>query len=124
MSPPDSLTPPAQHATAARVISQQAVQILAGHTGRGPTTVRTYFNEDLVTILFQDLLTTGEKTLTKHAKHETVLEGRRALQDAMREALVAAVELATGRKVVAFLSANHLDPDVEIEGFLLERVGG
>ena len=38
----------------------------------------------------------------------------------MREDLVAAVELNTGRSVVAFMSSNHIDPDMAAEVFVLE----
>jgi hypothetical protein len=33
------------------------------------------------------------------------------------------VELHTGRRVIAFMSENHIDPDVAIEAFLLEPDG-
>jgi hypothetical protein len=38
----------------------------------------------------------------------------------MRADLVAGVEMITGRTVIAFLSDNHLEPDVAIESFVLE----
>ena len=34
------------------------------------------------------------------------------------------VEDITGRKVVAFLSANHLEPDIAIESFMLAPAEG
>jgi hypothetical protein len=37
----------------------------------------------------------------------------------MGDELSAAVQDTTGRRVIAFLSANHLDPDVAIESFML-----
>jgi uncharacterized protein YbcI len=37
----------------------------------------------------------------------------------MREDYTAGIEEITGRQVVAFLSANHLDPDIAIESFVL-----
>jgi hypothetical protein len=40
----------------------------------------------------------------------------------MGPALVASVEEITGRKVVAFLSDNHITPDYAIESFVLEPV--
>jgi hypothetical protein len=40
----------------------------------------------------------------------------------MRDDLVAAVESATKRKVVAFMSQNHIDPDLAVEIFALEPV--
>jgi uncharacterized protein YbcI len=45
---------------------------------------------------------------------------RKAYQNAMRDDLVAGVEEITGRKVVAFLSDNHMNPDIAVESFVLE----
>jgi uncharacterized protein YbcI len=38
----------------------------------------------------------------------------------MREDLVAAVEALTGRSVLAFMSDNHIEPDLACEVFVLE----
>jgi uncharacterized protein YbcI len=38
----------------------------------------------------------------------------------MRDALVSAVEEHTGRRVAAFLSDHHTNPDVAVEVFVLE----
>ena len=45
---------------------------------------------------------------------------RRAYQDAMRSDCVAAVQDLTGRTVQAFMSANHIHPDLAAEIFVLE----
>ena len=45
---------------------------------------------------------------------------RKAYQDTMGHELVAGVEEITGRKVIAFLSDNHIDPDIAVESFVLE----
>ena len=37
----------------------------------------------------------------------------------MREDFTAGIEEITGRVVIAFLSANHIDPDMAIESFAL-----
>jgi uncharacterized protein YbcI len=42
----------------------------------------------------------------------------------MSKEAVAHVEEITGRKVLAFLSDNHIDPDVAVESFVLEPEGG
>jgi hypothetical protein len=42
----------------------------------------------------------------------------------MREPLVGAVEQPTGRNVIAFLSDNHIDPDLATETFVLESLAG
>ena len=42
----------------------------------------------------------------------------------MRDELVALVERICARKVVAFMSDNHLDPDVAVEVFIVEPATG
>ena len=41
----------------------------------------------------------------------------------MREDAIAKIEELTGRKVAAFMSANHIDPDLAAEVFVLEPDG-
>jgi uncharacterized protein YbcI len=38
----------------------------------------------------------------------------------MREELVSRVEGLTGRKVIAFMSDNHVEPDIGVEIFVME----
>jgi uncharacterized protein YbcI len=101
-------------------ISREAVQILRDYTGRGPTKARTVINSELVAIVFADSLTKGEAKLVDLGRGDHVLETRRQYQRAMEAELVTLVEKSVGRKVLAFLSDNHLEPDVGIEAFVLE----
>jgi uncharacterized protein YbcI len=101
-------------------ISNSAVRILRDYTGRGPTRARTTINRDSVMILFGDILTTGERKLSELGDGAAVLEMRHRYQQAMREELTSMVEAHLNRKVVAFMSANHLDPDLGVEVFVLE----
>ena len=105
-------------------ISNLVVRLLSEYTGRGPTQARTHFNDNLITVVVKDLLTTGERSLIRDGKAELVLETRKAYQFTMREDLTTGVEQITGRQVVAFLSANHLDPDIAIESFMLAPPDG
>jgi uncharacterized protein YbcI len=100
-------------------ISNLIVRLLSDYTGRGPTRARTHFNEDLITIVVQDLLTKGERSLIRDGRQDLVLETRRAYQQTMGADLTAGIEEITGRQVIAYLSANHLDPDLAIENFML-----
>jgi uncharacterized protein YbcI len=100
-------------------IANHVVKLLTEYTGRGPTKARTTFSYDLVTVVVQDLLAKGERSLVRDGKAALVLDIRRAYQETMREELTAGIEQITGRRVVAFLSANHLDPDIAIESFVL-----
>ena len=69
--------------------------------------------------MVEDLLTRGERSLIRDGKQDLVLETRRAYQQTMSEDLTAGIEEITGGEVIAFLSANHLDPDLAIENFML-----
>ena len=51
---------------------------------------------------------------------EAVLDLRRRWQRVMRVELSAEIEELTGRKVIGFMSDNHLDPDLAVEVFVLE----
>jgi uncharacterized protein YbcI len=119
---PDTEHQPKQprHGEIGSRISNGAVQLLSEYTGRGPTKAHTIINRDSVTIILQDTLTKGERSLVAAARPDEVLRSRHAYQQVMRDDLSDLVERATDRTVIAFLSANHLDPDVAVEFFLLE----
>src|ERR1700710_743944 len=104
-------------------ISTMTVQLLSQYTGRGPTRARPYLNEDMATVVLRDTLTKGETTLLDNGCEELVLMTRRTFQDVMGADLIAGVEHILQRKVIAFLSANHVNPDIAVETFLLAAVG-
>jgi uncharacterized protein YbcI len=101
-------------------ISNAAVRVLSEYTGRGPTKARTTIDRDLVVVVFGDTLTKAETTLVEKGDGEFVLAMRHRFQNAMQEELQHAVEMVTERKVIAFMSANHIDPDLAVEVFVLE----
>ena len=105
-------------------ISNRAVQLMSAYTGRGPTKVWTSIDQDLVSVVLRDTLTKGERSLVADGRTELVLGMRKAYQQTMRNELIAAVERLTGRKVIAFLSDNHIEPDIAIECFVLESRQG
>lgn len=59
----------------------------------------------------------GERFLIEHGEAETVIRTRAAFEQKIRSTFAAAVERATGRRVVSFLSTIHLDPPYAIEVF-------
>jgi uncharacterized protein YbcI len=105
-------------------ISNMIVRLLSQYTGRGPTKARTFFNTDLVTVVLQDTLTKAEVTLVDTGHGEMVLRARKTFPVVLGDELVAGVESILGRKVHAFLSANHIDPDIAVETFILVPVDG
>jgi uncharacterized protein YbcI len=102
------------------MISTAAVQLLHDYTGRGPTKAKTMINDDVVTILLADTLTKGERKLVENGHSDRVLQLRHDYQLVMRDQLIAVVEQQLDRKVLAFMSQNHIDPDLAVEVFLLE----
>ena len=102
-------------------ISRAVVGLFSQHTGRGPTKARTTIDGELIVVLLHESMTHAEKSLVKAGKHAEVLQMRRTFQETMRPSLVAAVEGLTGRTVMSFMSANHIDPDAAAEIFVMDR---
>jgi uncharacterized protein YbcI len=102
------------------VICDTAVRLLREYTGRGPTKAKATINSNSVMIVLGDTLTRGERQLAATGKADRVLQLRHDFQMVMRDELVEAVEEALGRKVIAFMSQNHIDPDLAVEVFILE----
>jgi uncharacterized protein YbcI len=102
------------------MISTSAVQLLHDCTGRGPTKAKTMINENVVTVLLADTLTAGERHLADSGRADRVLELRHEFQLMMRDDLIGIVERQLDRTVVAFMSQNHIDPDLAVEVFVLE----
>ena len=69
-----------------------------------------------------DTLTRGERTLVAAGESEAVLDLRRRWQRVMRDSCSRKIEQLTGRKVIGFMSDNHIDPDIAVEVFILEPV--
>lgn len=88
--------------------------------GRGPTKAKSHFADDAVVCILWDGFTKVEETLIARGEAEAVEGFRGTFQVAMEEQFVDVVEGATGRKVLAYMSQVHVDPDVAVELFLLE----
>jgi uncharacterized protein YbcI len=112
-----------ERARPATAISNALTSMHREYYGRGATTVRTTIGRDHVITFLEDILTPSERTLVDSGHVEPVRQTRLAFQVAMREEFIGTVEKATGRKVRAFLSQVHFDPDVAAEIFLLEPDG-
>ena len=123
MTAVDAASPSAGGSKSA-AISNLTVRLMSQYTGRGPTRARTFINDDMVTVVLQDTLTKAELTLLEYDHAQTVLATRKTFQDVMGPELVAGVEAVMGRKVLAFLSANHVDPDIAVETFVLAALPG
>jgi len=101
-------------------ISRTVVRALSETTGRGPTKAKTTIGDNGVFVVLQDTLTHGERTLSNAGQGRAVLDLRRRWQAVMQADVSREIEDLTGRKVIGFMSDNHIDPDLAVEVFVLE----
>jgi uncharacterized protein YbcI len=102
-------------------ISTRIVSILREHYGRGPMRAKTYVLDDLVVCVLRNGFTAIEQTMVSSGEPERVVEMRRDFQRMMGAQYKGVIEELTGRSVVAFLSQAHIDPDITLEVFFLDR---
>lgn len=101
-------------------ISNAIVRLLRDYTGRGPTKARTTIRDNVVVVMLEQTLTKGEQSLVAKGRGEKVIEIRHEFQEALREESSAKIAELTGRHVTAMLSANHIDPDLGAEIYVLD----
>jgi uncharacterized protein YbcI len=102
-------------------ISTKVVKLLREHYGRGPMKAKTYVLDDLIVCVLRDGHTTIEQTMMESGEPEQVLDMRRNFQRMMAAEYKGIIEDLTGRTVVAFLSQTHVDPDITMEVFFVDR---
>lgn len=100
-------------------VSNAITRLHREHYGRGATTARTIIQRNFVVCFLEDIYTPVERTLIESGRLEAVRETRNIFQDAMGPKFRQAVEDATGRKVIAFMSQVTFDPDMAAEVFVL-----
>jgi uncharacterized protein YbcI len=101
-------------------ISTGLVQLHSRYYGKGPTKAKTHMVDDTVVAILRGGFTTVERTLLDTGEVESVFQMRRSFQQAMEEEFRRLVEGATGRKVIAYMSSIHVDPELAVELFVLE----
>jgi uncharacterized protein YbcI len=102
-------------------IANAVVRARKGLLGRGPTKAQAFFRHNYVVVVMEDALTAGERRLADGGERDAVLGMRQRYQQVLRAELVGAIEELTAGKVEAFLSGNHIDPDLAFELFVLDR---
>lgn len=107
------------HSTMA-AISRRIVALVKEYYGKGPTRARTYHMGDLVVVLLSGGYTPVEKTLIEDGRSQAVMDQRAAFQEAMRPRFKRVIEEEMRRRVLAFMSTMHHDPDLNAELFVLE----
>lgn len=105
-------------------ITGDLVSLHSEYYGKGPTTARSYMVDDTVISILEGGFTTVEATLIADGKSDVVDGMRRSFQSAMESRFREVVERATGRRVIAYLSQTHTDPDLAVELFVLDSANG
>jgi uncharacterized protein YbcI len=100
-----------------RAISAEIVALYATVYGHDRTTATTYINDNVVLCVLENILTEYEDTLIDAGSGGAVIDARVAFQTDTEDEFTEAVERLTGRRVVAFMSANQTAPGVAAELF-------
>jgi uncharacterized protein YbcI len=103
-------------------ISTGFVQLLREHYGRGPLKAKTYALDDIVVCVMRGSgFTPLEQTMMDAGDAKHVVTMRENFQAMMAERYKAMIERLTNRKVLAFLSQAHIEPDITIEMLFIDR---
>jgi uncharacterized protein YbcI len=120
--PPDAHPAP-QPLVGGRLLSEinnRIVALIREHYGRGPIKAKTYVLDNLIVCVLTDGLTAMERTMIECGERERVLTLRRDLRRVMKPHYSQMIEGLTGRRMLAFLSQAHVDPDLTVEMFLMD----
>ena len=106
-------------------ISTAIVKLMREHYGRGPIKAKTYALDDIVVCVLRGSgFTPLEQTMMDSADEDRsarVMAMREDFQRMMAERYKVLIEQLTGRRVLAFLSQAHVEPDITLEVFFVDR---
>jgi uncharacterized protein YbcI len=130
---PGALAPPLNSERAAPLaggallaaISTSIVKLVREHYGRGPIKAKTYVLDDIIVCVMRGSgFTPLERTMMQSSDadaSERVVAMREDFQRMMSESYRKTIEELTGRKVLAFLSQAHVEPDITMEVFFVDE---
>jgi uncharacterized protein YbcI len=102
-------------------ISTSIVGILRDHYGRGPIKAKTYALDDIIVVVMRGSgFTPLEQTIMDSGQPDRVVALREDFQRVMAARYKQTIEELTGRKVLAFLSQAHVEPDITMEIFFVD----
>ncbi len=106
-------------------ISRSMAGMQREHYGRESTKVNAYAIKDMIVVVVRfKHLAPFEKSMVDGGEPERVLALRAEFAHVMAGRYTHTVEQVTGRTVVALLSQAHIDPDIIVEAFFLDRPFG
>jgi uncharacterized protein YbcI len=101
-------------------ISTEVVQAFKEYYGKGPTSAKSYFVDDLLFVVMRGGLTAHEKFLIEHDEEDVVRQYRQTFENRMDAILSDKIEEITGRKVIGFQSQILFHPDMSVEIFVFD----
>jgi uncharacterized protein YbcI len=103
-------------------ISTSIVGMLHEHYGRGPMKAKTYALDDIIVVVMRGSgFTALEQTIMDSGEPGRVVAMREDFQRVMAHRYKTTIEGLTDRKVLAFLSQAHVEPDITMEIFFVDR---
>ena len=103
-------------------ISNSIAALRREHYGRGPMKAKTYILDDIIIVVMRENgYSAIEKTMVDNGEAERVIALREDFQRVMARRYSDTIELLTGRSVVAFLNRAHLEPDLSMKVFIVDR---
>lgn len=102
-------------------VTREVIRVQSENHGRGPKKAFSFHNGNVLTTVLEDLLTPAELRLAGNGESDAVLQMRRLYQKSMAPELKRSIEEITGCKVTALMSDNHLEPDMAVEVFILDK---
>jgi uncharacterized protein YbcI len=103
-------------------ISNSIAALRREHYGRGPMKAKTYILDDIIIVVMRENgYSAIEKTMIDNDEAERVIALREDFQRVMAKRYSDAIEILTGRSVVAFLNRAHLEPDLSMKVFIVDR---
>ena len=103
-------------------ISNSIAALRREHYGRGPMKAKTYILDDIIIVVMRENgYSAIEKTMMDNGEAQRVIALREDFQRVMAKRYSDTIELLTGRSVVAFLNRAHLEPDLSMKVFIVDR---
>jgi uncharacterized protein YbcI len=101
-------------------VTEAMVELHERYHHRAPVSAKSMLlGGDLLACVMGGIYTDVEKTMIELQRSTIVQETRSEFQAAMQHKFISVVERLSGRDVLAFISNQHVGPDMEIELFIL-----
>jgi uncharacterized protein YbcI len=114
----DPALPPLEGGNLVSEITNRIVALMRGHYRPGPIKTKTYILDNLSVFVLTDGLTAVERTTMEGAARPNECSRCAATSGGWWKSLGKMIEALTGRKLLAFLSQVHVEPDLTIGMFV------